>query len=130
MRNLALSFLCLIAGACASGTGTGAGSAKLFHDGRIYLGEPEWRRVDALLVRDGRVVAAGSVDELAAQAGGAERIDLHGASAYPGLPGRARPPRESRPLAGDRRPARRDVVRGGRAPHGGAARASCRPARG
>jgi predicted amidohydrolase YtcJ len=63
-----------------------AAGATLFHHGRIYLGAPEWRAVDALLVREGRVAAAGSESELAGQLDSSvERVDLGGATVVPGL---------------------------------------------
>lgn len=58
---------------------------RLFCNGTIYLGAPDWTKVEALLVRDGRVVAAGSREELERQSPDAERIDLHGWVAVPGL---------------------------------------------
>src|SRR5687768_13446875 len=57
----------------------------LILNGTIYLGAPDWRQVEALLVRDGRVVAAGDPDEIAKGGRNLERIDLGGAIAIPGL---------------------------------------------
>ncbi|MCC7013579.1 MAG: amidohydrolase [Planctomycetes bacterium] len=58
----------------------------LIFNGTIYLGEPRWTRVDALLVADGRVVAAGTLAELAPDlAHVSRRIDLRGGFAVPGL---------------------------------------------
>lgn len=61
--------------------------ATLFHGGTIYLGAPEWRSVPALLVRGGRVVAAGDPERLArmARADSLERVDLAGGVAFPGF---------------------------------------------
>jgi hypothetical protein len=53
---------------------------------KIYTGAPRWETVEALLVREGRVVRAGSRAELARQAGPAARsVDLGGGVALPGL---------------------------------------------
>jgi predicted amidohydrolase YtcJ len=57
----------------------------LIVNGTIYLGAPEWRRVEALLVRDGLVVAGGAAAELARDAREPRTIDLGGAVAIPGL---------------------------------------------
>ncbi|MBM3988773.1 MAG: amidohydrolase [Planctomycetes bacterium] len=64
--------------------------AKLIHNGRIYLGEVHgggsaWPSVEALLVRDGKVQAAGALAELERLAAGCERVDLRGGVALPGL---------------------------------------------
>ncbi|MFM7296146.1 MAG: amidohydrolase [Planctomycetota bacterium] len=64
--------------------------AKLFHNGRIYLGHVHgggaaWPSVEALLVRAGKVEAAGALAELEPLAAGCERIDLRGGVAVPGL---------------------------------------------
>ncbi len=81
----AWSLLLLALAACAAPQSP----AKLFHNGRIYLGHVHghapWPSVEALLVRDGRVAAAGSRAELEALAPGCERVDLEGAVALPGL---------------------------------------------
>ncbi|WP_295820498.1 amidohydrolase [uncultured Deinococcus sp.] len=56
--------------------------STLYHGGPIH----PWadaRTVEALLVRDGRVVASGALDELDAR--GAARVDLGGAHAFPGF---------------------------------------------
>ncbi len=59
----------------------------LFFDGRFYLGAPDWKSVEALLVRDGRVVAAGGVRRLEsmARAGTLKRVGIEGGVAVPGL---------------------------------------------
>ena len=59
----------LLLGACGSTSRAPASEATLFHNARIYLGHPEWRTVEALLVADGRVVIAGSLAALAAAVG-------------------------------------------------------------
>jgi hypothetical protein len=61
--------------------------ATLFYDGRIYLGAPDWQSVEAMLVRDGRVVATGGVRRLEGMVreGMLERVRLDGGVAVPGL---------------------------------------------
>ena len=64
--------------------------ATLIHNGRIYLGHVHdtgatWPSVEALIVREGRVEAAGSLSELEQLAGACRRIDLCGGVALPGL---------------------------------------------
>ena len=64
-----------------------AGSTKLFHNARIVTGDDRGSVVRGMLVRDGRVAALGEPSELErrADAQGAERIDLGGGIAFPGL---------------------------------------------
>ena len=54
----------------------------LFEGGRIHVGDGT--SAEALLARDGRVVAVGRRDELRREAGGAESIDLRGGLMVPG----------------------------------------------
>ncbi len=61
-------------------------AALLFTGGRVLVLDGPAREAQALLVRAGRVVAAGDRAELRAAAGsGAREIDLDGATALPGL---------------------------------------------
>lgn len=61
-------------------------SETLFHNGRIITMNPAQPRAEAVLIRDGRVVAVGSNDELDAFKRSAARvIDLDGATMLPGL---------------------------------------------
>ena len=57
-------------------------TARLFHGGRIHVSAG--RSADALLARDGRVVAVGDARELGREAKDAERIDLRGGLMVPG----------------------------------------------
>jgi predicted amidohydrolase YtcJ len=57
-------------------------SAILFEGGRIHVGDGT--RAEALLARDGRVVAVGRRDEVLREAGGAEKVDLRGGLMVPG----------------------------------------------
>ncbi|HEY6959727.1 MAG TPA: amidohydrolase family protein, partial [Candidatus Limnocylindria bacterium] len=56
--------------------------STLFHGGRVHVGDG--RPADALLARDGRVVAVGDARALASEAQDAERIDLRGGLMVPG----------------------------------------------
>ena len=47
-------------------------SAVLFHGGRVHIGDGT--SAEALLARDGRIVAVGRAQDLAKEAGPAERI--------------------------------------------------------
>jgi predicted amidohydrolase YtcJ len=68
-----------------SRTPVAAGATTLYHGGTIRTLAPNGRAGDALLVRDGRVVASGDVATLGASANDAERVDLRGATLMPGL---------------------------------------------
>src|SRR5206468_566158 len=57
-------------------------SATLFHGGRIHVRAGV--SAEALLQRDGRVVAVGRAADVARQAGPAERVDLRGGLMTPG----------------------------------------------
>jgi predicted amidohydrolase YtcJ len=57
-------------------------SATLFHGGRVHVGDGT--SAEALLARDGRVVAVGRAADLAAEGGRAERVDLRGGLIVPG----------------------------------------------
>ncbi|MCY3004093.1 MAG: amidohydrolase family protein, partial [Planctomycetota bacterium] len=82
LRSLIAALVTALAiSACA----TPAPRERLFCNGTIYLGAPDWTKVEALLVRDGRVVAAGTREELERQSPDAERFDLSGGFAVPGL---------------------------------------------
>ena len=57
-------------------------SATLFHGGRVHIGDG--MSAEALVSRDGRVVATGRAADLAREHGGAERVDLRGGFMTPG----------------------------------------------
>jgi predicted amidohydrolase YtcJ len=61
--------------------------ACLFFNGRILLNDAHGSAASALLERDGRVLAVGSLEEVSrrSESKGAARIDLQGAVAVPGL---------------------------------------------
>jgi predicted amidohydrolase YtcJ len=83
-RTLAAAGACLASIGCVS-TPQDEPRDVLITGGRIYLGAPDWRAVEGLLVRDGVVVAAGAPAELAKEAREPETLDLGGAIAIPGL---------------------------------------------
>ena len=64
-----------------------ASVATLIHGGRIYLNDGKGTVVDALLCRDGRVIASGDEAALLERDGADRwrRLDLQGATAVPGL---------------------------------------------
>lgn len=57
----------------------------VFYGGQVLIVDEEFTVAEALAVRDGRVLAVGSSDEILALAGPkTERVDLHGRTATPG----------------------------------------------
>ena len=85
LRPLALCALSALAPLAAAQADPGPGT--LFHGGRIRLGDGAGTTVEALLARDGRVVAVGDLAQLEARADAAAwtRVDLRGGTAVPGL---------------------------------------------
>src|SRR5688572_15453225 len=82
----ALACLALASGGCsAPAPQTEQGSMVLLSGPRFYLGYPAWEQVQALLVKDGRIVSAGSIAELERSAPAARRVDLGSGFAVPGL---------------------------------------------
>lgn len=85
-KSLALA---LLVAACASVPRAPVAASKetLFFNGRIYAGAPAWNHHEALLARDGVVVALGSLSEVEQHASRADRayVDLRGGCAVPGL---------------------------------------------
>jgi len=80
-----LAALSLLGGASlAAQENTGT---ALFYNGRFVLNDGKGGQAGALLVRNGRVIAAGDLAALSkrADAAGVERVDLGGATAVPGL---------------------------------------------
>lgn len=57
----------------------------LIHGGVIYTGVKHQPKVEAVLVRDGKVAFAGDLNEARSRAGHHASIDLKGAVAYPGF---------------------------------------------
>ncbi len=82
--------LLLLASACASPESGGPGSPPsadlVLLDGRIATVDPELGEVEALAARDGRIVAVGTSQEIAAYVGADTQIvDLEGRRAIPGF---------------------------------------------
>jgi predicted amidohydrolase YtcJ len=60
--------------------------SHIFHNGKILTVDPQFRVVQAMALRDGRVLATGSNDEINRLAGSTtERVDLSGRTVLPGL---------------------------------------------
>jgi predicted amidohydrolase YtcJ len=85
MKRLHSLFAALVTALAIAACATPAPRERLFCNGTIYLGAPDWTKVEALLVRDGRVVAAGTLEELERRSPEAERFELNGRFAIPGL---------------------------------------------
>jgi predicted amidohydrolase YtcJ len=72
--------------ACQQGAPAGPPPSHIFHSGKILTVDPQFRVVEALAIRDGRIMAAGSNSEIRALAGDAtEQLDLGGRTVLPGL---------------------------------------------
>lgn len=64
----------------------GSGNERIFFNAKVFTGEPENPYAEAVAVRDGKIVAVGNLREVSkAMPGGAERIDLHGKTLFPGF---------------------------------------------
>jgi predicted amidohydrolase YtcJ len=60
--------------------------SHIFHTGRIATVDTQFRTVEAMAIRDGRIVAVGTDAEILKLAGsGTERVDLGGKTVLPGL---------------------------------------------
>jgi predicted amidohydrolase YtcJ len=60
--------------------------SHVFHNGKIVTVDPQFQIVEAMAIRDGRVVAVGRNADIIAMAGaGTERVDLGGKTVLPGL---------------------------------------------
>ena len=76
----------LVATTVAAGYQPQPPPTHIFHSGKIVTVDPQFRTVRALAIRDGRIVAVGTNDEIAKLAGpGTQRIDLGGKTVIPGL---------------------------------------------
>ena len=72
--------------AAAAGCHRGAPPSHIFHNGRIVTVDPQFRIVEAMAIRDGRVVAVGTNTEIVKLAGsGTQQVDLGGKTVLPGL---------------------------------------------
>lgn len=60
--------------------------SQIFHTGKIVTVDPQFRTVEALAIRDGRIVATGRDADIVRLAGsGTEQVDLGGKTVLPGL---------------------------------------------
>ena len=60
--------------------------SHIFHNGKILTVDPQFRIVEAMAIRDGRIVATGTNAEIVRLAGtGTEQVDLGGKTVLPGL---------------------------------------------
>jgi predicted amidohydrolase YtcJ len=60
--------------------------SQIFHNGKIVTVDPQFRTVEAMAIRDRRIVAVGTTAEIVRLAGsGTERVDLGGKMVLPGL---------------------------------------------
>ncbi len=72
--------------ACGPPAPAGPPLSHVFHHGKIVTVDPEFRIVEAMAIRDGRVVAVGSNAEMTRlAAAGTEQVDLGGRTVLPGL---------------------------------------------
>jgi hypothetical protein len=68
------------------GIGGQTSPSHIFHNGKIVTVDSQFRIVEAMAVRDGRILAVGTNAEIAKLAGAAtERVDLRGRTVLPGL---------------------------------------------
>lgn len=58
---------------------------KIFHNGKVYLVDNNFSMVDAFAIRNGRILEAGSDEDIMAEYDGTEVIDLNGATVFPGF---------------------------------------------
>ena len=76
----------LLALVLAAACGREPPPTHIFHNGKIVTVDPQFRTVQAMAVRDGRIVATGSSADIVRLAGSAtERVDLGGKTVLPGL---------------------------------------------
>jgi predicted amidohydrolase YtcJ len=82
-RHLVLLALSLVA---ATGCNRGPSPSHIFHSGKIVTVDPQFRIVNAMAIRDGRIVAVGTNADVVKLAGaGTEQVDLGGRTVLPGL---------------------------------------------
>ena len=76
----------VLAVAVAAGSQREAAPSLIVHNGKIVTVDPQFRIVQAMAVREGRVLAAGADGDVLKLAGpGTDRIDLRGRTVLPGL---------------------------------------------
>lgn len=90
MLSLALGLTTLTLAACeaprASATLGMEGPDIVYHGGKVFTGNASFELAEAVAVKDGRIVAVGSNEEILGMATGAtERVDLEGHTMLPGF---------------------------------------------
>jgi predicted amidohydrolase YtcJ len=86
LRVLACLLLVGSSWACGQQGPAGPPPSHVFHHGKIVTVDPQFRIVEAMAIRDGRVVAVGSNAEMTRlAAAGTEQVDLGGRTVLPGL---------------------------------------------
>ena len=76
----------LLAFVVTAGSQPEAPPSHIFHNGKIATVDPQFRVVQAMAIRDGRIVAVGTNADIVKLAGPAtERVDLGGKTVLPGL---------------------------------------------
>src|SRR5574339_1299718 len=59
---------------------------QIFHHGKILTVEPQFHIVEAMAIRDGRILATGTTADIVKLAGqGTQQVDLGGKTVLPGL---------------------------------------------
>jgi predicted amidohydrolase YtcJ len=82
-RSLAGVFLALI---LSAGCHREPPPSQVFHHGKIVTVDPQFRIVEAMAIRDGRIFAAGTnTDMMRLAASATEQVDLNGKTVLPGL---------------------------------------------
>jgi predicted amidohydrolase YtcJ len=86
-RRLIHLFLVLALGVVvAAGSRQAPVPTQILHHGKILTVDPQFRAVEAMAIRDGRIVATGTNADIAKLAGsGTEQVDLGGKTVLPGL---------------------------------------------
>jgi predicted amidohydrolase YtcJ len=78
-------FFVLVCASVALPSGSNA-QERVFYNGKIFTGEPEHPYAEAVAIRGDKIVAVGSLNEVAKSVStGAERVDLQGKSLFPGF---------------------------------------------
>jgi predicted amidohydrolase YtcJ len=75
------------AATAASAEPRAADATQLYFNGKIYTAstDAKWKHVEAMAVRDGRILRVGTSADLRRELPGAHPIDLHGRTVVPGL---------------------------------------------
>ena len=85
-RYAPASLFPLLLALAAAGWQREAPPTHIFHTGRIVTVDPQFRTVQAMAIRDGRIVAVGTNADVVRLAGpGTEQVDLAGRTVLPGL---------------------------------------------